>query len=199
MTNRYAMSDTTNFLAIDLGASSGRVILGRWDGRRFDLHELHRFPNGPVHVMGHLHWDVLRLWDEINSGIARYATQYAEPLAGIGVDTWAVDFGLLDEAGRLLGNPYHYRDRRTEGMLDAVDRQVPPQKLHAQTGIQRLPINTLYQLVSMRNAQDPQLAVAKTLLLIPDLFHYWLTGRAVAEYTNATTTQFFDATSGRWA
>src|SRR5436190_14806629 len=199
----YRMSDTANFLAIDLGASSGRVILGQYAGatgaQRFELHELHRFWNGPVHVMGHIHWDVLRLWDEINRGIARYAAQYNEPLTGIGVDSWAIDFGLLDEAGRLLGNPYHYRDRRTEGMPDAVDRHVPPQKLYAKTGIQRLPINTLYQLASMRNANDPQLAVAKTLPLIPDLFHYWLTGRAVAEYTNATTTQFFDAIKGRWA
>src|SRR5436190_19790692 len=155
------MSDTTNFLAIDLGASSGRVILGRWHGRRFELHELHRFPNGPVQVMGHLHWDVLRLWDEINRGIARYAAQYDEPLAGIGVDTWAVDFGLLDEAGNLLGNPYCYRDGRTEGMPELVDGIVMPQRLYAQTGVQRLPINTLYQLFSMKHGHDPQLGAAK--------------------------------------
>src|SRR4051794_27387720 len=100
------MSDTANFLAIDIGASSGRVILGRWDGLRFDLHELHRFGNGPVPVLGHLHWDVLHLWHEIEVGLAKYASKHSEPLAGIGIDTWAVDFGLLDSAGRLLGNPY---------------------------------------------------------------------------------------------
>jgi len=188
-----------NFLAIDLGASSGRVILGRWDGQCFDLRELHRFPNGPVQVGAHLHWDVLRLWQEITTGIARYAAQDDAPLAGIGIDTWAVDFALLDGAGRLLGNPYHYRDRRTVGMLERVDQQIASERLYAQTGIQRLPINTLYQLVSMRQSDDPQLDVAATLLLIPDLFHYWLTGRTVAEYTNATTTQFFDARAQHWA
>jgi rhamnulokinase len=193
------MSETANFLAIDLGASSGRVMLGRWDGRRFDLHELHRFPNGPVRVMGRLHWDVLRLWQEIREGIARYATQHDEPLAGIGIDTWAVDFALLDGAGEMLGNPYHYRDRRTEGMPEYVDGRISPQRLYQKTGIQRLPINTLYQLVSMRQADDPRLHAAETLLLIPDLLHYWMTGRIVAEYTNATTTQFYDARTQGWA
>ncbi len=180
------MSETTNVLAVDLGASSGRVMLGRWDGARFSLHELHRFPNGPVPVLGHLHWDVLRLWQEITTGIARYAAQEDAPLAGIGIDTWAVDFALLDGAGRMLGNPYHYRDGRTAGMIEIVDRQVSRERLYAQTGIQRLPLNTLYQLVSMRENSDPQLDAAATFLLVPDLFHYWLTGRKVAEYTNAT-------------
>jgi rhamnulokinase len=193
------MNETTNFLAIDLGASSGRVMLGRWDGQRFDLRELHRFPNGPVDVHGHLHWDVLRLWQEITIGIARYAAQNDAPLAGIGIDTWAVDFALLDNAGQLLGNPHHYRDLRTAGIPAYVDRQFPPERLYAQTGIQRLPINTLYQLVSMCQSGDPQLAAAEILLLIPDLFHYWLTGRSVAEYTNATTTQLFDAREHCWA
>jgi rhamnulokinase len=190
---------TTNFLAIDLGASSGRVMLGRWDGTRFNLTELQRFPNGPVQVMGHLHWDVLRLWQEIKAGISAYAAHYKEPLSGIGVDSWAVDFALLDDAGRLLGNPYNYRDRRTEGMPEHVDRSVSPQHLFAQTGIQRLPINTLYQLASMRQSGDPQLDAASTLLMIPDLFHYWLTGRKVAEYTSATSTQFYDANTQGWA
>src|SRR3712207_4949929 len=162
------MSQTNSFLAIDLGASSGRVMLGQWDGRRFDLHELHRFPNDPVSVMGRLHWDVLRLWQEIREGIARYAAQHAELPAGIGIDTWAVDFALLDGAGEMLGNPYHYRDRRTEGMPEYVDGRVSFQHLYEWTGIQRLPINTLYQLVSMREAGDPRLNVAETLLLIPD-------------------------------
>src|SRR6266568_369291 len=160
------MGRTANFLAIDIGASSGRVMLGRWDGRRFDLTELHRFPNGPVQVMGHLHWDVLRLWQEVKEGIAKYAAQYEEAPAGIGVDTWAVDFALLDGAGRLLGNPYSYRDKRTEGMPEVVDERVPPERLFARTGIQRLSINTLYQLVSMKLAHDPQLEAARTLLMI---------------------------------
>src|SRR5215210_9459757 len=125
------MSQPSNFIAIDLGASSGRVTVGLWDGRRFELHELHRFPNDPVQVrssqgVGHLYWDVLRLWHEIKAGIARYASQYDALPSGIGIDSWAVDFGLLDSAGRLLGNPYNYRDRRTEGMPEEVDRRVPP-------------------------------------------------------------------------
>src|SRR5206468_3999226 len=117
----------------------------------------------------------------------------------IGIDSWAVDFALLDSKGRLLGNPYHYRDPRTTGMPEQVDRRISPQKLYAQTGIQRLPIKTLYQLASMRQSDDLQLEAAHTLLMIPDLFHYWMTGRAVAEYTNATTTNFYDARAGGWA
>src|SRR5215212_9210740 len=144
------MSKTANFLAVDLGAASGRVMLGAWDGARFTLDELHRFPNGPVAVGGHLYWDVLRLWQEIKTGIGQYATHYPTPPAGIGIDTWAIDFALLDRAGRLLGNPYHYRDRRTSGLPEQVGALVPPARLYAQTGIQRMPINTLYQLFSMR-------------------------------------------------
>jgi rhamnulokinase len=190
---------STNFLAIDLGASSGRVMLGRWDGHRFDLHELHRFANGAVKQHGSLHWDVGRLWQDIKTGMRVYAVQHDEPLAGIGIDTWAVDFALLDGDGKLLGNPYHYRDRRTDGVPEQVDQHISPQQLYDVTGMQRLPFNTLYQLVSMQRSNDPQLAAAETLLLIPDLFHYWMTGRKVAEYTNATTTQFFDARERRWA
>ena len=193
------MSETANFLAVDLGAASGRVMLGQWDGARFALRELRRFPNGPVAAQGHLYWDVLRLWQEIKNGIARYAAEYDQPLAGIGIDSWAVDFGLLDQAGRLLGNPYHYRDRRNDGMAELVDQLVAPRRLFAQTGIQRQPFNTLYQLFSMRHSRDPQLEAAQTLLLIPDLFGYWLSGAVVAEYTNATTTQFCDTLERGWA
>ena len=193
------MTEQPHFLAVDLGASSGRVMAGTWDGTRFLLRELHRFANGPVAVQGRLYWDVLRLWDEIQTGLARHAGEGHAPPAAIGIDTWAVDFALLDGAGRLLGNPYHYRDRRTTGLPEWVDSRVAPARLFAQTGIQRLPINTLYQWASMRQSNDPQLAAAATLLLIPDLFHYWLTGQRVAEYTNATTSQFYDAQTGTWA
>jgi rhamnulokinase len=193
------MSATTNFLAVDIGASSGRVMLGRWDGERFALAELHRFPNGPVEAGGHIHWDAGQLWQEIQAGIRAYAAQHDAPLAGIGIDTWAVDYGLLDAEGRLLGNPFHYRDRRTEGVPALVDAVIPPAELYALTGIQRLPLNTLYQLAAAARAGDPQLAAAETLLLMPDLFHYWLTGRKVAEYTNATTTMALDARERRWA
>jgi rhamnulokinase len=193
------MRETTNFLAIDIGASSGRVMVGCWDGQRFDLRELYRFANHPLEQHGHLFWDASQLWQEIKTGIKAYAAQHDQPLAGIGIDTWAVDFGLLDAAGRLLGNPYHYRDGRTIGVARQVDQRISPQRLYARTGIQRLPFNTLYQLVSMQLSNDQQLAAAETLLLIPDLFHYWMTGKKVAEYTNATTTQFFDAQERRWA
>lgn len=191
--------NTANFLAVDLGASSGRVLLGRWDGARFDVQELHRFDNGPVDVLGSLHWDVLRLWGEIKQGLQRYAARFDAPLASIGVDTWAVDFGLLDRRGRLLGNPYHYRDTRTEGLPDQVAQRVPRAELFQRTGIQMLPFNTLYQLFSMAQAGDPQLHAADTLLLMPDLLHYWLTSRKAAEYTNATTTEFLDCRERGWA
>ena len=190
---------TTNFLAIDLGASSGRVMLGRWDGRRFALDEIYRFANGPVEIAGHLHWDVQRLWHEVRTGIARYAAQDATPLTGIGIDTWGVDFGLLDATGRLLHLPFHYRDHRTAGIAELVDAHIPQERLYALTGIQRLQFNTLYQLYSLRQADPAALAAADTLLLMPDLFHFWMTGRRVAEYTNATTTQFFHARERRWA
>lgn len=193
------MSDTTNFLAVDIGASSGRAILGRWDGERFALEELHRFWNGPVEEGGHLHWDAARLWQEVQAGLAAYAAKDGRPLAGIGIDTWAVDYGLLDAEGRLLGNPYHYRDRRTEGVPAWVDTRIPPDELFATTGLQRLPLNTLYQLAAAARAGDRDLAAAETLLLMPDLFHYWMTGRKVAEYTNASTTMFLDARERRWA
>jgi rhamnulokinase len=191
------MTSTKSFLAIDLGAASGRVMLGRWDSERFALQELRRFANQPVHVLSQMHWDVLRLWNEIKAGLASYAALFDAPLAGIGVDTWGVDFALLDRAGRLIGNPVTYRDPRTDGMIERVFERVPRRQIFGQTGIQVMPINTLYQLMSM--VGDPQLDSAETLLLMPDLFHYWLAGARAAEYTNATTTQMLDCRERRWA
>jgi len=192
-----------NFIAIDLGASSGRVMLGRLDtstsGPRIRLEEIRRFSNGPIRVLGHLHWDVLRLWNEILHGLRLYSTAHSETVAGIGVDSWAVDFGLLDDDGQLLGNPHHYRDERTHGLPELVDSAIAPRDLYKLTGIQRLPLNTIYQLASMRSSAAAQLGVARALLLVPDLVHYWLTGRAVTEYTNATTTQLIDVGTGEWA
>ncbi len=183
-----------DFLAVDLGATSGRVMRGRCEAGRITLHELRRFPNGPVAVRGGLYWDVLRLWDEIRAGLRGSGS-----VAGVGVDSWGLDFALLDGAGELLGDPHHYRDRRTAGMPEEVDRRIPPERLYARTGIQRLAFNTLYQLVSMRRAGDPRLEAARSLVLIPDLFHYWLSGRLQVEYTNATTTQLFDVEGRHWA
>ena len=190
---------TANFLAVDLGASSGRVILGRWDGRRFQLEEMHRFPNGGVNVLGALHWDVLELWSQIQAGLSRYAVSSSQPLAGVGVDTWGVDFGLLDRAGQLLGNPVHYRDSRTDGMMERAFQRVPQEEIFRVTGLQFMQINTLYQLLSLVERQDPQLAAAHTLLFTPDLFHYWLSGVKSSEYTIASTSQMLDARQRSWA
>jgi rhamnulokinase len=151
-----------------------------------------------VSVAGTLHWDVLRLWEGLKEGLCRYAAQYDAPLAGVGVDTWGVDFALLDRAGRLLGNPICYRDARTNGMLEEVTARAGRERIFARTGVQFLQINTLYQLYSMARADEPQLECAARLLMIPDLFNYWLTGRAAAEYTNASTTQFMRCGEPRW-
>jgi rhamnulokinase len=193
------MPQTTNFIAVDLGASNGRVLLGQWDGTRFELQELHRFPNGPVNILGRMHWDVLHLWNEIKIGLSRYAAQFSEPPAGIGVDTWGVDFGLFDSAGQLLGNPVHYRDSRTDGIMERLFARIPAQEVFAQTGIQFMQFNTLFQLFSMVESLDPQLNFASTFLMMPDLFHYWLTGRKGVEYTIASTSQMYDCHTGKWA
>ncbi|MFO7635464.1 MAG: FGGY family carbohydrate kinase, partial [Caldilinea sp.] len=159
------MGATANFLAADLGASNGRVLLGKWDGQRFELEVLHRFENGPTNVLGRLYWDVLSLWREVKVGMTRYAAVHTAPLAGIGIDTWGVDYGLLDAAGRLLGNPVHYRDSRTLGMVDHLFTRIPKTEVFDLTGIQFLELNTLFQLYSMRVQGDPQLDAAKHLLL----------------------------------
>jgi rhamnulokinase len=193
------MADVGNFLAVDLGASGGRVLHGRFDGTRFELSELHRFDNLPVTVLGHLHWDALRLWAEIKDGLRRYHLERREPLNGISVDTWGVDFALLDRAGRLLGNPHHYRDARTDGVPQKVFERVSAEALYSRTGLQVMPINTLYQLYSMVATNDPQLECAETFLMMPDLFHYWLTGEKACEYTIASTSQLLHASERRWA
>lgn len=192
------MTELAHFIAIDIGASSGRVILGRWDGTRFTLEEIHRFPNGMIERDGHLFWDVNRLWHEVQHGLRTYARhEPSSRLISIGIDTWAVDYGLIDEAGNLIGDPFAYRDARNEGMAERVDAIIPPIELYERTGLQRLPFNTLYQVYAER--QGDRLPRAATMLLIPDLFHYWLTGKRVAEYTNASTTMFLDARRRVWA
>jgi sugar (pentulose or hexulose) kinase len=179
-------------------------MLGRFDGRRLAMTEVHRFANEPVQVpdrngKSSLHWDILRLFAETKQGIALAAGQCAGELASVGLDSWGVDFGLLDQHGDLIANPLHYRDSRTDGMLAVAARSVPRAEIFAQTGIQFLQINSLYQLLSMVVAQAPALQIARTFLMIPDLLNYWLTGTAVCEYTNATTTQCYNATLKQWA
>ena len=193
------MTETVNFLAIDLGGSSGRVILACWDGERINLEEIHRFPNEPVTVQGHRHWDVLRLWHEIKTGITRFTHHLKQPLCSVGVDTWGVDFALLDHHGKLLGNPYHYRDGRTDGMLELAFQQMPRRQIFEHTGNQFMQFNTLFQLLSMAHNHDPQLETADTMLMMPDLFHYWLTGRKATEFSIATTSQMYDIRQRNWA
>ncbi|MCU0519463.1 MAG: rhamnulokinase [Anaerolineae bacterium] len=187
------------YLAVDLGAESGRVVAGHFDGKRIALEPLHRFPNGPVDVQGTLFWDVLRLWSDIKIGLGKAAAEYGDRIVGIGLDTWGVDYGLLGRDGTLLGNPYHYRDSRTDGMMEAAFRRVPRGEVFARTGIQFMQLNTLFQLVAMVEAGSSVLDVAETLLTMPDLINYWLTGRRANEFTIATTTQCYDPRAGDWA
>ena len=190
------MTATQKFLAFDLGAESGRGVLGHFDGERLRLEELHRFPNGGVRVLDSLHWDVLRLWSEIKHTLSICAHRDID-LLGIGLDTWGVDFALLGRDDTLLGFPYHYRDRRTDGILEEALRRLPREEIFKRSGIQFLQFNTLYQLFSM--AGSPLLEVAETFLTIPDLFNFWLTGRKVCEFTNATTTQFYNPRQRGWS
>ncbi len=181
--------------AVDLGASGGRVMVGDVRPGQLVLREAHRFANGPVTAGGTVHWDVLSLFAEMLDGL-RAAGAGCE-LASVGIDSWAIDYGLLDADGVLLGNPVHYRDGRTAGVAERVLGELGARELYAVTGIAELPFNTLFQLASA--AGSAQLAAARTLLLIPDLLGYWLTGVIGAEVTNASTTQLFDVTAGEWA
>ena len=187
------------YTAIDLGASSGRHIAGLFDGARLDLAETYRFGNAAVPMAGHLYWDLPHLWQQIGLGLRKTAEAYPGQIATIGVDTWGVDFGLLGRGDELLGNPYHYRDTRTNGMLEAALARVPREQIFAATGIQFMQINTLYQLLAMRLANSPLLAEAKTFLMMADLFNWLLTGEKLNERTNATTTQAFDPRTADWA
>src|SRR2546425_4515481 len=181
----------TRLLAVDLGAESGRTVLGSFDGERLAVEKVKRFPNGPIEVGGVLQWDVLRLYADMLEGV-----RAAGSVASIGIDTWGVDFGLLDRAGHLLGNPVHYRDRRTDGMIEEATRRVPRDEIYAQTGVQFMPINTLYQLLALATSDDPQLRTADRLLMVPALLAYWLTGVQADEFTDATTTQCYDPVAG---
>jgi rhamnulokinase len=184
------------YLAFDFGAESGRAVLARLHSGVLTTEEVHRFPNEPVGYGGSLHCDVARLWLEVRRALSKLAEM---ELAGIGVDAWGVDYALLGDRGELLQNPYHYRDRRTQGVMAEVLRKVPREKIYSATGIQLMPINTLYQLVAAQRDTPGILQAAERLLTIPDLFHYWLTGKAVCEYTNATTTQLVNPNTRTWA
>jgi rhamnulokinase len=194
-----------NFLAFDLGAESGRAVLGTLDSGKLTLAEKHRFPNPAGRINGHLHWNLIAQWEELKTGLRKAAfEQHADhkdpvPIHGIGVDTWGVDFGLLSHSGELLGNPFHYRDSRTDGMFERAFSRVPREQIFEATGIQFMEINSLYQLLAMKEAGSSILGCADTLLFIPDLFNYLFTGQRKVEFSIASTSQMYDPRQKAWA
>lgn len=192
------MADSKAYLAVDLGASSGRVVAGLWDGQKISLEEAYRFENGGIAAGGKLYWDLLNQWNHVLKGLRAAAVKHPN-VRSIGVDTWGVDFGLLGRNDELLGNPYHYRDTRTVGMMDKAFSLVPRQEIFAQTGLQFMEFNSLYQLLSMKLSNSPLLEMAERLLMIPDLFHWLLTGEKANEYTDVSTSQFYNPQTGDFA
>lgn len=187
------------YLAVDLGAESGRVIAGKLQAGCVSLEEIHRFPNGPVNMAGTRRWDVLRLWSDIQDGLTLAARKFGDSIVSVGVDTWGVDYVLLSKSNEILGQPYNYRDPRTTGMLPLAMSKVPKVDIFAQSGVQFMEINTLYQVIAMQ-LQDPELmAHADRFLMMPDFFHWLLCGSRVVEFTNATTTQFYHPVNRDWA
>src|SRR4051794_34262091 len=191
------MVTAKKLLAFDLGAESGRGILGLFDGAKLRLEVVHRFPNVPVRTLDSLHWDVLRLHGDILTGLRKSAAQHGG-IDCVGVDTWGVDFGLLGRDGSLLGNPRHYRDPHTEGVMEATFARIDRAELFRRTGIQFMRFNTLFQLLALQRDRSPILESAQHLLFMPDLFHYFLTGIKVNEYTDASTGQLLDPQTRTW-
>lgn len=187
------------YLAVDLGAESGRVVAGLFDGTHIRLEEIHRFANGPVPVADSLRWDVLRLWSEIQSGLGKAAQSYANDAISVGVDTWGVDYVLLARGDEMLGQPYNYRDPRTSGVMERCFSRVPRKEIFSATGVQFMPINTLYQLLAMQETNPQLMAQAQRFLMMADVVHWLLCGSQVVEFTNATTSQCLDASTGDWA
>jgi rhamnulokinase len=187
------------YLAVDMGASSGRHVLGLFDGERLQLEEVYRFENGPIEAAGRLYWDLLGQWSHVRQGLRAAAANRGDNIASIGVDTWGVDFGLLGRGDELLGSPYHYRDSRTNGMMEKAFGIVSRQDIFRHTGLQFMQLNTLYQLLAMKLAGSPLLDIAESLLMVPDLFHWLLTGVKCNEMTEASTSQFYNPVKGDWA
>lgn len=188
---------TKRVLAFDFGASSGRAIIGCFDGDKITLEEVHRFSNDPVSVGGTVYWDVLRLFYEIKQGIIK--AKIAGGFDSIGIDTWGVDFGLIDSEGKLMENPVHYRDARTVGLVDEAFKTMPKEKLYGITGIQFMELNTLFQLISLKKYRPWMLERADKMLFMPDLFGYMLTGKMCAEYSIASTSQIIDLDKRTWS
>src|SRR2546426_5724252 len=170
------------YLGVDLGAESGRVMAGFWDGKRIRLQELHRFEYRPVQVAATLRWDVLQLWHQIQDGLSKAARIAGAQVKSVGVDTWGVDYVLLSKSGEILGNPYHYRDARTRGTMEYAFRRVPRAQIFAATGLQFMELNTLYQLLAAKRDNPEILEAAHCLLMMPDFFHWCLSGAQVAEF-----------------
>ncbi|HEY4276919.1 MAG TPA: rhamnulokinase family protein [Conexibacter sp.] len=191
------MTDVARYIAVDLGAESGRVQLGTVAGGHVRLEEVHRFVNGPVQLPNGLHWDMLGIHREVLIGIAAAARRAEGPIDGIAVDAWGCDYALLDRDGDMLGNPFHYRDHRTDGVMERVLSELPAEEVYAATGIQFMPFNTIFQLVAQKGSA--QLEAARALATIPDLLAYWLGGRLAGERTAASTTQLLDVHTGEWA
>lgn len=185
-------------LAFDLGASGGKALIGELTHSKLVTTEIHRFSNDPVQVGDHLYWDILRIFHEIKQGLIKSRLQGFNALEGISIDSWAVDFGLLDKNGQLLGNPIHYRDQHTNGMMEKVRSIISDQELFSRTGIQFLPFNTIYQLYAMQSDPNSILKHADRLLMIPDLLRYFLTGQKISEFTNASTTQLLNTATNSW-
>ncbi len=187
------------YLAVDLGASSGRVIVGTLEGGRLSLEQMNRFWNGPNEINGTLYWDFIHLFRSIKEGVAMAQQKYGDDIVSMGVDTWGVDFGLLDTDGKLIGNPVNYRDTRTVGMFDKVFEQVPKEEVYGSTGIQFMELNTLYQMMALKESGSAQYKMADKMLFTPDLLGYCLTGKMAAERTIASTSQFYNPKTHDWA
>ncbi len=184
-------------LAIDFGATSGRAMLCSYNGEKIEIEELHRFDNSPVQIGGVLYWDILRLYHELKTGIVK--AKLKGGFDSIGIDTWGVDFALIDKNGKMLSNPVHYRDRRTEHMQEEVFAKVSKEEIYAATGIQFLDFNTIYQLMYIKDHCPDEYERADKFIMIPDLFAYFLTGKQVCERTIASTGQLVDPRTGDWA
>lgn len=193
------MAKTTDYLALDLGAESGRGLLGKFNGESLTLDEVHRFPNGPVQMLDTIYWDLPRLFEELKTALRKVAAIDTSTLDGVGIDTWGVDFALIGRGNTLLGNPVHYRDARTNGMLNAAFERIPRERIYEITGLQFLQFNTLYQLLALRLANSPLLEVSETLLMMPDVLAWLFTGRRAGERTDASTTQLLDPKTGAWS
>ena len=192
------MGSKLSLLAFDLGASNGRAIVGRYDGERLDLVEVHKFPNGPENIHSHLYWNILDLFAQIKTGLVKACNAVDGKIDSMAIDTWGVDYGLLDANDTLLSNPYHYRDKRTDGLLEEIYSRISAEEVYANTGIQFMQINTLVQLYAERRWRPWVLDNAKSLLFIPDLLNFFLTGQKYNEYTISSTSQLLHPSAHTW-